>query len=117
MSRHRRKTMAAVIGAAPFSGCVSLSKPTPVDPAADFSAHLGYFGIVVDRMDGGESANVVRADASNGPAYLLESDDHTVAALWMTDRDHVDAFPSDRSPGGLLGTKSRRTLRVAGGIS
>ena len=74
------------------SGCALLPRSKPVDPRVDFVAHPGYRGLVVDRMDGGHRAILVRTHStpsSGGPTHLFEADGTTIAALWVNDSHRV----------------------------
>jgi len=56
----------------------------PVDPSANFAAHLESSGIVVDRMDGQQHGRLVSnyVPFTHRPPFLVEEGDHDVAALW-----------------------------------
>lgn len=94
----RRRTI-AVRGAATVAvvislsnGCSLLPKSRLADPSIDFAAHPGYRGLVVDRMEGGQTAVLVRAHStpsSAGPTHLLQTDGTTIAALWVADHNHI----------------------------
>jgi hypothetical protein len=58
----------------------------------DFAAHPGYRGLVVDRMGGGQTATLVRAQSgrsSAGPTHLFQANGKTIAALWSIDHNQV----------------------------
>ena len=87
-----RRAVVVVAAAAVSNGCAVLPTSTPVDPHVDFAAHPGYRGLVVDRMEGGQTAVLVRARSaplSAGPTHLLQTDGKTIAALWVGDHTHV----------------------------
>jgi hypothetical protein len=75
-----------------MNGCALLPKLNRIDPHADFVAHPGYHGLVVDRTGGGHTALLVQAHStppSGGPTHVFEMDGKPAAALWVTDHDHV----------------------------
>jgi hypothetical protein len=86
------------------SGCAGLHTP-PADARVDFAVHPGYSGLVVDRMDGGQSAVLVRprSTGSAAPTDVLEADGKPLAALWVTGDDVVAVRPTTDPSAPLLG--------------
>jgi hypothetical protein len=87
-----------------------------VDPDADFAAHLEHRGMVIDRMEGNESA-VLKPDGSwFSNRYLLRSDGKTIAALRFKDPDHItvrqSADPTAPVVGRVEGTWDNGALRL-----
>jgi hypothetical protein len=74
-----------------LGSCAPHLEAPVIDPEVDFAAHVDRRGIVVDRMAEYDTAVLVPHGSlfSRGPAFLLQFDDHTIAALWFEDRDHV----------------------------
>lgn len=108
------------------SACMSWPGPAPTDPSADFVAHPGYRGLVVDRMNSGQQAVLVRAPSapsSAGPDYVLEVDGQPIAALWVADHNHVTVRGRPDATAPLVGEvlaswehgAIRLTFRSAGG--
>lgn len=87
-----RNGIAAVTAFTLLMGCALLPKFNSIDPHADFVAHPGYTGLVVDRTGDGHSALLVRAHSapsSRAPTHVFEMDGKPAAVLWVTDHDHV----------------------------
>jgi hypothetical protein len=90
-SASARRIAPAVFAAAfVLHGCI-VPRSKAAEPDADFAAHPGYRGLVVDRMEGGQTAVLVptRSGRAPGPTHLFQTDGQTIAALWSIDHDHV----------------------------
>ena len=93
----------SVLAAAALVAWVGCALP-PLETAeqrGDFAAHPGYRGLVVDRMDGGPAAVLVRATSSTAsPTHVLEAGGHPIAALWIADHVRIVArqAPDLRAP-------------------
>ena len=82
--------MVTAIGS--VTGCALPPRSMRVDQDVNFAAHLGDCGIVIDRMEGGRTAVLVRTrslPASGGPTHVLQASGQTVAALWIAGPDEV----------------------------
>ena len=78
-------------------GCALLPTFNSIDPHADFVAHPGYGGLVVDKMGTGHTAVLVHARSAPstvGPTHVFELDGQPSAALWVSDHDHVIVRPT-----------------------
>lgn len=88
------------------SGCTAWSRARSDAAHADFAAHPGYRGIVVDRMLGGQTADMVRAQAApstGGPTHTLRADGKVVAALWISEPDRVTVRQAPEATAPLVG--------------
>jgi hypothetical protein len=71
----------------------------------DFAAHPGYCGLVIDRMNDGQSAVLVRSQprVPEGPTHVLEEDGNTIAALWVTGHERVAVRQTSDATAPLIG--------------
>lgn len=104
MSISPHSSVALIVALTLSSGCTTLPHAQPSDSRVDFAAHPGYRGLVVDRMEGGHTAVLVRAHAGSvGPTHLFEADDKTVAALWVEDSDRVTVRQAPETTAAMVG--------------
>jgi len=123
-----RTTLALAVAIVLVNGCAALPTAASVEPGVDFAAHRGVSGIVLDRMENGQTAVLAPADSSpssRGPTYLLEADGKTIAALWVTEGDHVTVRQTADPTGPVVGQvwasweqgAMRLTFEPPGGVS
>jgi len=87
------------------ASCAQPVEPKAVESGVDFQAHVEHGGLVVDRMAGDDPAVLVRRANfySGGPDFLLQFDDKTVAALWLTDGNHMVVRQSEDPNAPVIG--------------
>lgn len=95
----------SMIGVASTAACSVPSPRVPLDPAANFTAHLESRGIVVDRMAHGERATLVANGGffSHKPPFVVEEGDKDVAAVWRDGSEMIVRAAATNGEGAPIG--------------
>lgn len=90
-----------------LAGCVTSHAPIPVDAAVNFAVHSEHRGLVVDRMEATGQLAVLAPAAtplfSEGPTFVLKTDDGTIAAAWLPDPAHMVVRTSPDAAAAVIG--------------
>lgn len=82
-----RCSIGLLLGLITNAGCslMSISRDAPGDSGATFAAHVASRGLVIDRMEGGESGVLEPSTTPfSGPQFVLYSAGAPTAALWLS---------------------------------
>lgn len=107
--------LAVVIGIG--GGCASrLPGPVeiPADPGATFAAHEVSGGLMIDKMEGGQTG-VLQPSTTSGPQFVLYSASIPAAAFWVTGpKTVVRSAPDPSAPliGEVDATWDKRAIRL-----
>ena len=114
-----RKGVVAVAALTLVSGCALLRTFNAIDPHANFVAHPGYSGLAIDRTASGHTAMLLRArsiPSLDRPTHEFEVDGKPVAALWVTDHDHVvvrrTTDPTAPAAGDVVASWKNTAIRI-----
>jgi hypothetical protein len=83
------------------ASCALMHQSVAIDPGATFGAHLEHERLVIDRLDRGRTGSLEPATTfrlPGAPSFKLESNDETLAFLWLSGSD-VTARASDSASG------------------
>jgi len=100
MALSTRCYIGLLLGLITSAGCSLLSRGTPDDSGATFAAHGASRGLVIDKMEGGESGVLEPSTTPfSGPQFVLYSGGAPTAALWVSGADTiVRATPDSAAP-------------------
>lgn len=90
MTLSTRYTIGLLLGLITSAGCSLLSHDRAQESDATFAAHAASSGLVIDRMEGGQSGLLkLSTTPFGGPQFVLYSGGVPTAALWVSGADTV----------------------------